>query len=47
MKSIALAKSLAAQPGFRAVKRQIRGRLAERLADLASADQDAFLDELG
>src|SRR5215468_3639751 len=44
LKSIgALAKSL---EGFRAVKRQIRGRLAERVADLASADQDVFLDEL-
>ena len=46
-KSIAFAKSLAAQPGFRAVKRQIRGGLADRVADLASADQDAFLDEFG
>ena len=47
LKSIALAKSLATQPGFRAVKRQIRGGLAERVADLASADQDAFFDEFG
>ena len=47
LKSIALAKSLATQPGFRAVKRQIRGGLAERVADLASANQDAFFDESG
>lgn len=47
LKSIGLAKSLAAQPGFRAVKRQVRGELVERVADLASAGQDIFLDEFG
>jgi enoyl-CoA hydratase len=47
LRSITLAKSLAAQPGFRAVKRQIRGGLVERVADLASAGQDTFLDEFG
>ncbi|QOZ34997.1 hypothetical protein XH92_27700 [Bradyrhizobium sp. CCBAU 53421] len=41
-KSIAAARSLAAQPGFRAVKRQIRGGLAERLERLALTGQDAF-----
>lgn len=46
-KSIASATSLAAQPGFRAVKRQIRGGLAERLAGLAAAGQDAYLDLFG
>jgi enoyl-CoA hydratase len=46
-RSIAAAKSLAAQPGFRAVKRQIRGGLAERLAALAASGQDAFLDAFG
>lgn len=46
-RSLAIAKSLAAQPGFRAVKRQIRGGLAERVAALAATGQDAFLDEFG
>jgi len=46
-RSIAAAKGLAAQPGFRAVKRQIRGQLAERLAALAASGQDAFLGEFG
>ena len=43
--AIAQAKSLAAQPAFRAVKRQIRGALARRIGALASAGQDPFLDE--
>ena len=41
--SIAAARSLAAQPGFRTVKRQIRGQLAARLEELALSGQDAFL----
>jgi enoyl-CoA hydratase len=41
--AIATAKSLSSQPAFRAVKRQIRGGLADRLAALAAAGQDAFL----
>jgi len=41
--SIRAAKTLSAQPGFRAVKRQIRGGLADRLAALAAAGQDAFI----
>jgi len=45
--SIASARSLAAQPGFRAVKRQIRGALAERAAALAASGQDAFLAAFG
>jgi len=45
--AISLAKSLAAQPGFAAVKRQIRGGLAERVAASAAAGQDVFLDEFG
>jgi enoyl-CoA hydratase len=44
---IAAAKTLAVQPGFRAVKRQIRGALAERVAALAATGQDAFLGEFG
>jgi enoyl-CoA hydratase len=39
----AMAKQLAAQPAFGAVKRQIRGRLAERLAGLASTGEEPFL----
>ncbi|QIG91324.1 MULTISPECIES: enoyl-CoA hydratase/isomerase family protein [unclassified Bradyrhizobium] len=46
-KSIAAAKSLAAQPGFRAVKRQIRGGLAERLEGLALTGHDASLALFG
>jgi enoyl-CoA hydratase len=46
-RSLAAARSLAAQPGFRAVKRQIRGQLAGRLAALAASGQDAFLSEFG
>lgn len=42
--AIARAKSLAAQPGFRAVKRQVRGQLADKLSALASSGQDPFLD---
>jgi enoyl-CoA hydratase len=43
-KSIEIARSLGAQPGFRAVKRQIRGALAKRVAELASAGEEPFLD---
>jgi enoyl-CoA hydratase len=46
-RSLAQAKSLAAQPAFRAVKQQIRGGLAQRLAALASAGQDPFLGDFG
>jgi enoyl-CoA hydratase len=46
-RAIAAAKGLAAQPGFRAVKRQIRGGLAERLAARAASGHDAFLGEFG
>jgi len=46
-RSLARAKSLAAQPAFRTVKRQIRGGLAQRVAALASAGQDPFLGEFG
>ncbi|OCX29917.1 MULTISPECIES: enoyl-CoA hydratase/isomerase family protein [Bradyrhizobium] len=45
--SIAAAKRLAAQPGFRAVKRQIRGELAARLERLAATGQDPFLAVFG
>jgi enoyl-CoA hydratase len=45
--SLARAKSLAAQPGFRAVKRQIRGALADRVAALAASGDDAFLAAFG
>jgi enoyl-CoA hydratase len=46
-RAVTEAKRLAAQPAFRAVKRQIRGGLALRLAALAAAGQEAFLDEFG
>jgi enoyl-CoA hydratase len=46
-RSLALAKSLAAQPAFHTVKRQIRGSLARRVAALASAGQDPFLGDFG
>jgi enoyl-CoA hydratase len=46
-RSLAAARSLAAQPGFGAVKRQIRGPVAERVAALAVSGQDAFLGEFG
>ena len=46
-RSLAAAKGLAAQPGFCAVKRQIRGPLAERVAALAASGQDASLGEFG
>jgi enoyl-CoA hydratase len=46
-RSLAQAKSLAAQPAFRTVKRQIRGGLAQRLAALASARQEAFVGDFG
>jgi enoyl-CoA hydratase len=46
-RSLVVAKTLAAQPGFRAVKRQVRGGLAERLAALAASGQDAFQDAFG
>ncbi|MBR0938622.1 enoyl-CoA hydratase/isomerase family protein [Bradyrhizobium jicamae] len=45
--AIVAARSLAAQPGFRAVKRQIRGGLAERLADLASTGHEPSLGAFG
>jgi enoyl-CoA hydratase len=43
-RALAIAKQLAAQPAFGAVKRQIRGRLADRLAELASTGEEPFLD---
>ena len=46
-KSLAMAKQLAAQPAFAAVKRQIRGSLAERLAALASTGEEPFLAAFG
>jgi enoyl-CoA hydratase len=46
-RALVQAKRLAAQPAFRAVKRQIRGGLAQRLAALAASGQDAFLSEFG
>jgi enoyl-CoA hydratase len=41
------AESLAGQHGFRAVKRQIRGALGERLAALASSGDEPFLGAFG
>jgi enoyl-CoA hydratase len=46
-RSLARAKSLAAQPAFHTVKRQIRGSPAQRVAALASAGQDPFLGDFG
>jgi len=46
-RAMAAARSLAAQPAFAAVKRQIRGGLAERVAALAATGQDTFLDAFG
>jgi len=46
-KSLAMAKQLAAQSGFRAVKRQVRGGLVERLAALASTGEEPFLSAFG
>lgn len=43
----ARAAALAAQPAFGAVKRQIRGGLAARLAELAAQAQDASADSFG
>lgn len=37
-------KALATQPAFRAIKRQIRGSLSDRVAELAASGQDPFLD---
>jgi enoyl-CoA hydratase len=42
-RSIARTRSLGAQPGFRAVKGQIRGQLARRVAALAASGNDPFL----
>jgi enoyl-CoA hydratase len=42
-----MAKRMAAQPAFRAVKQQIRGTLRERLAALAAARQDPFIADFG
>jgi len=39
--------SLAAQPAFIAVKRQVRGPLAARVASLAASGDDPFLDSFG
>ena len=46
-RSIALARNLATQPAFGAVKRQIRGALAARVAALAASGHDDFLPEFG
>jgi enoyl-CoA hydratase len=45
-RALTQAKSLAGQPAFHTVKRQIRGGLAQRLAALAAAGQEAFVDSL-
>lgn len=46
-RSITCAARLAAQPGFRAVKQQIRGGLAQRVAALAAAGHDASFADPG
>jgi enoyl-CoA hydratase len=45
--AMAMAKRMAAQPAFRAVKQQIRGGLRERLAALAAKRQDPFIAAFG
>ena len=42
-RAVAMAKRMAAQPAFRAVKQQIRGGLRERLTALAAKRQDPFI----
>ncbi len=42
-RAVAMARRMAAQPAFRAVKQQIRGGLRERLAALAARRQDPFI----
>ena len=46
-RAVAMAKRMAAQPAFRAVKQQIRGGLRERLAALAAQRQDPFIAAFG
>jgi len=46
-RALVQAKRLAAQPAFRAVKRQIRGELAQRLAALAASGSDTCLSTFG
>lgn len=45
--AIETASTLAAQPAFGVVKRQIRGELAARLAALATSGQDPFIGDFG
>ena len=45
--AIQAAAGLAAQPAFAAVKRQVRGPLAARVAALAASGDDPFLNEFG
>ena len=46
-RAVAMAKRMATQPAFRAVKQQIRGGLRERLAALAARRQDPFIAAFG
>jgi enoyl-CoA hydratase len=46
-RAVAMAKRMAAQPAFGAVKQQIRGGLRERLAALAAKRQDPFIAAFG
>jgi len=46
-RSLAIVSKLAAQPGFRAVKQQVRGGLAERIGRFVAAGHDPFLDAFG
>jgi enoyl-CoA hydratase len=46
-RALAQSKKLAAQPAFRAVKRQIRGALAQRVAELGASGPDSCFSELG
>jgi|SRR5690349_17958065 len=46
-RALAMATKLAAQPGFQAVKRQVRGELLERINRFVASGRDPFLDAFG
>jgi len=45
--ALAMASKLAAQPGFEAVKQQVRGDLRGRIGGFAASGHDPFLDAFG
>ena len=46
-RALAMATKLAAQPGFQAVKQQVRGDLRERIGRFVASGHDPFLDAFG